>query len=120
MNSYIFGNSRYIQVGHSNPIMPWVGGSFSSSATRTEPGQIRYNGSSNRYEVSDGQSWLAIPATTTNLELSPEVQNILDWARQKMTEELNLAQLMSKYPALKDAHDQFQVVKHLVTQENNT
>jgi hypothetical protein len=41
------------------------------------------------------------------------------WARKKMTEEAKLEHLMSKYPTLQNAYDQFQLVKHLVAEEKN-
>ena len=87
--------------------------------TSTITGSVRYNPNRNALEVWNGSSWMVIADTHTTVDLSPEIENILRWARKKMTEEYKLEHLMSKYPALRNAHDQFQLVKHLVAEEKN-
>jgi len=87
--------------------------------TSSPPGSVRYNPNRNALEVWNGSMWMVIEDTHTTVNLSSEVEGILKWARQKMTEESELEHLMSKYPALQHAHDQFQLVKHLVAKETN-
>ena len=66
-------------------------------------GQVRYNGSSQNLEVYDGNSWLIMNSMYPMVELSPEVQSIINWARMKMAEELRIKELAAKHPTVADA-----------------
>lgn len=78
---------------------------YQSSATsgNTLIGQIRYNGSSQNMEVYDGSSWLTMAPAHPTVELSGEVQSILNWARIKMAEEARFKELADKHPSVADA-----------------
>lgn len=85
-------------------------------------GQMRYNGSNQTTEVYDGASWMALTPAYPMIELSGEVQTILNWAKSKMVEEFRLKQLAAKHPSLQDALDQLEhaqeqvrIVEALVT-----
>ena len=85
-------------------------------------GQMRYNGSNQTTEVYDGASWLPLTPAYPMIELSGEVQIILNWAKAKMAEELRLKHLAAKHPSLQDALNQLQhaqeqvrIVEALVT-----
>lgn len=95
----------------------------SASNNNTLVGQVRYNGSSQNLEVYDGMTWLTMPASYPMVELSSEVQTILNWAKTKMAEELRLKQLAIRHPSLQHALDrlqhaqeQVQIVEALVQQ----
>ena len=77
-------------------------------------GQVRYNGSSQNFEVFDGNSWIMMAASYPTVELSSEVQSILNWAKIKMVEELRLKQLAESHPSLKDALDALQQAEEKV------
>lgn len=80
--------------------------SFYNTATSTGNtlvGQVRYNGSTQNMEVYDGMSWLTMMGAYPQVELNDEVHSILDWAREKMSEEKRVKELAKKYPALEDA-----------------
>jgi hypothetical protein len=66
-------------------------------------GQMRYNGSSQNMEVYDGNVWLAMSISYPTIELAPEVQSVLNWARIKMAEETRIRELASKNPTVADA-----------------
>ena len=117
MRNHITGSNNVV-VSNINPGSLY----FSMNAdtdTSTPPGSVRYNPNRNALEVWNGSAWMVMADTLTTVNLSPEVEGILRWARKKMTEEAELKQLISKYPALQNAHDQFQLVKHLVAEEKN-
>lgn len=85
-------------------------------------GQMRYNGSTQTTEVYDGACWMPLTPAYPMIELSGEVQTILNWAKAKMVEESRLKQLATQYPSLKDALDQLEhaqeqvrIVEALVT-----
>lgn len=92
-----------------------------NSNGNTLVGQVRYNGSSQNLEVYDGSSWLTMSSSYPTIELSPEVQSILNWARMKMAEESRIQALAAKHPivadaleAVKRAEEQVRVVAALV------
>jgi hypothetical protein len=117
MRNHITGSNNVI-VSSISPSSLY----FSMNAdtdTSTPPGSVRYNPNRNVLEVWNGSAWMLMADTLTTVGLSSEIENILGWARKKMTEEYKLQHLMSKYPALQNAHDQFQLVKHLVAEEKN-
>jgi hypothetical protein len=79
-------------------------------------GAVRYNPGSSLLEVYDGTSWQQYRDDST-VDLANETKVTLDWARQKMLEEQNLKQLMERHPGLKDAHEKFEIMRILVTEE---
>ena len=79
-------------------------------------GMVRYNPNTQTLEVYDGNSWLAI-AGSADVGLSPEAQQIMDWAYKKMKEDEQLEVLMEKHPGLKDLHEKFILMKALVAED---
>lgn len=93
----------------------------SLSSNNTLVGQVRYNGSSQNFEVYDGSTWLMMSSSYPTVELSGEVQSIINWARMKMAEEARIKELAAKHPsvadaleAVKQAEEQVKVVAALV------
>ena len=81
----------------------------STAANNTLVGQVRYNGSSQNMEVYDGSTWLTVSSTYPTVELSGDVQHVLNWARAKMMEEARIQELAAKHPSVADA---LEAVKH--------
>jgi hypothetical protein len=74
-----------------------------NTSGNTLVGQVRYNGSSQCMEVYDGSSWLTMPSSFSTVELAPEVQSVLNWARMKMAEESRIQALAAQHPTVADA-----------------
>ena len=72
-------------------------------------GQVRYNPSTQNMEVYDGNMWQIISNGAT-VGLSWEADSAVRWAIEKQKEEEELKAKMAKYPALKDAYDQLEMV----------
>lgn len=89
----------YVPMNASNPIQ----------------GMVRVNGQD--MQVFDGSSWITMAGSYANVELTPEVQSIIDWARKKKAEEEKLDELCKKYPGLGKARDNFETFKRLVETE---
>lgn len=66
-------------------------------------GQVRYNGSSQCFEVYDGNSWIMMQSSYPTIELSGHVQAVISWAQGKMTEEARIKELATKHPTVADA-----------------
>ena len=115
------GAGLSIQNGHST----WP--SFynnSASNSNTLVGQMRYNGSAQCIEVYDGMVWLSMTSSYPTVELSVEVQHVLNWARTKIDEEIRIKELAAKHPAVavalaavEKAQEQARVVIALVDTE---
>ena len=91
-----------IQINNNYVSWPSFYNSVGSSGNSLV-GQMRYNGSSQNIEVYDGSTWLTMSSSYPTIELSPEVQSIINWARMKMAEELRIKELAAKHPTVADA-----------------
>jgi hypothetical protein len=69
--------------------------------TRASAGMVRYT--SGNLEVYDGSSWLPLQSSYPQVELSGEVQSIINWAQVKMAEEARIQELAAKHPTVADA-----------------
>ena len=103
-------NSRWMSV--YNPSQkPYISpGSMSA-------GMVRYNSGSACLEVYDGNAWLTLSGTA-DVGLSPEAQQVMDWAYKKMKEDEQLEMLIEKHPGLKDLHEKFTLMKALVAEDH--
>ena len=89
----------YVPMNSNNPIQ----------------GMVRVNGQD--VQVFDGSSWITMGSGYANVELTPEVQSIIDWARKKKQEEERLDELCEKYPGLRKARNNYEVFLKLVQSE---
>lgn len=80
-------------------------------------GDVRFNTAGQYLEVYDGSHWHQICQNHANVGLSSEAVELLDWAKEKRSEERNLQRLMDKHPGLKDLHEKFEIMLELVRQE---
>lgn len=68
---------------------------------------MRYNTSSQRMEVFDGNNWTQLNMGSASVGLNPEAESLLDWAREKRNEELIWKSLAKENQAVKIALDNF-------------
>lgn len=66
-------------------------------------GMMRWNSNMNCIEVNDGNSWKILDTTHAYLDLTPEADAILSWAKKRMEEEKEWALLAENHPAIKIA-----------------
>jgi hypothetical protein len=103
---------RYITVSGGSSSDPYI------SPGAMGAGMVRYNSNMNCMEVNDGNSWRSLGFNYANLELTPEAQAILDWAKKKMVEEKQIDELCEKYPGLRKARDNYEAFLALVQSES--
>lgn len=101
-------SSGSITISGGTTGMPYI----SSNPNNPIQGMIRINGTN--IEAFDGSVWIAVNTSCASIELSDETEALLDWAREKRTEEQRLQDMMDKYPALKKAKDNFDILLNLV------
>ena len=82
---------------------------------------MRYNGSSQNIEVYDGSAWMLMTGAYPTIELSGDVQAVVNWARTKMAREAELRMLATDNQSVADAlaavekaQEQLEVVATLV------
>ena len=89
-------------------------------------GNMRFNTSTQKTEVFDGTNWITLNMGSVSIGLSGEVESLLDWARKKRNEELELELLAKEHPTIKDLveqinqkKDQIKMVQVLIKSPGN-
>jgi urocanate hydratase len=87
-------------------------------------GNMRYNTTTQNIEIYDGTSWMQMQTGYATVQLTSEAESLLDWARQKRNQELELDRLVETNPAIKDLvnqikekEEQIKVVQKLIQEE---
>lgn len=77
-------------------------------------GQLQYNINTQRLEIYNGNSWQMLNLGTYYVGLNPDAESIIDWARNKMREELELEQLAKDNVAINDLLQQVKEKQHQI------
>ena len=87
-------------------------------------GNMRYNPNSQNIEVFDGTNWVIIQANHAYVSLTSDAVSLLEWARKKRDEELEMERLAESSPVIKDLinqvkekQEQIKVVQTLIKEE---
>lgn len=90
---------------------------YSPDNTRPMDGVLRTcNGGLEYYDAHVGD-WLPLPGCKVELELGHHTAEVVKWAQQKMLEEDKLDELAEKYPALKKAKENYDIIRRIVQNE---
>lgn len=73
------------------------------SMTAPSAGMLRFNGDNRNFEVYDGSSWRAMYGTSASVSMSPDAEQAISWAIQKMAEEKDWKELAENNQAVKIA-----------------
>ena len=119
-------------TANGNPLL-WVstGGSTMPYINMNAPssGMMRWNGNNNSIEVFDGSTnlWQQMYGKTADIQLSPQIQAVINWANQKMAEESEWEKLAKTNDAvkialenMKKAKQQLDITAKLVKDHNET
>ena len=113
-------SSPFITVSGGNPGSTYIG-NYSNAAG---VGNMRYNPNNQNIEVYDGSTWIILSAHHANISLSDETVSLLEWARKKRDEELEMERLAQTNSTIKDLitqlkekQEQIHVVKTLLKEE---
>lgn len=94
--------TRYIEVYGGSPATPYI----NTNSGSMQVGNMRFNTQNQGVEVFDGYNWVPMGTSHVSIGMTPEAERLLDWARQKMMEEMALEALAEKNPTIKDLVDQ--------------
>ena len=110
--------SKYTVVSGGNTSVPYVNQNFNNPIQ----GMLRMSGSD--LQVFDGQTWIVMNTSYASVGLTPEAELILDWAKKKRDEEIEIDLLAAANPAIKnlleqikEKEDQIQMVMTLIKKE---
>ena len=101
-------SSAYVTLSSYSPPNIYGNGNMS--------GNLRYNTTTQAYEVYDGNNWIMVSQGAT-VGLSGDADSAIRWAIEKQREEADLKAKMERYPALKDAYDKFKMMEALAYDE---
>ena len=106
-------SGRYTVVSGGNVTNPYI------SPGSAGAGMLRWNPNMNTMEVNDGVSWKTLDTNYASVGLTPEAESLLDWAKKKQAEEQSMAEMMERYPALKKARDNYELIWNIVKDEQH-
>ena len=92
-------SGRYITVSGGTASNPYI------SPGSVGAGMMRYNPNMNCIEVNDGNSWQQLGMSYATVELNPDTEALLEWARLERTKQRILAERIEQTPALKKAYE---------------
>lgn len=69
-------------------------------------GDLRYNVSTQRLEVYDGNSWIELNTSHASVGLTPEAERAIDWATKKQREDAELESLAKSNTTIADLVNQ--------------
>jgi hypothetical protein len=98
----ITSGSQYITVTGGSPMTPYI------SPGAQGAGQVRYNTNSSNMEVWDGMSWKEISMSYSNIDLSWEAADLLNWAREQRNKQKEREYRIQNNPALRKAYEAIQ------------
>jgi hypothetical protein len=100
--------SKYVAVLGNSGSYPYI-----NNSPNPMQGAMRIQ--NNDIQVFDGSSWIGIGGAYSTISLSPEAETILEWAKKKMAEEAEDAELRKKFPTLDNALKDIEVAKKQAT-----
>ena len=92
-------SGRYITVQGGTTSNPYI------SPGAAGAGMVRYNPNMNQLEVNDGNSWQVIGTSYATVELTPDAESLLDWARKERDKQRAREYAIKNNPALKKAYE---------------
>ena len=110
-NIVSFSNELIVSTHSATPYYNPDSSNLHDGIVRTCLGGLEY------YDAKSG-CWHPLTGSVTNIDLHTSVNVVLNWAMNKMAEEEKLKSLAEKYPAFKQAKENYDIIKALVQNES--
>lgn len=114
-------SGRYITVTGGISATPYI------SPGSVGAGMMRWNTNTNCIEVNDGNMWKTIDMGYPTVELTPETESLLEWAREQRSKQnereravKNNPALAKAYEAIKRAEENFDLLETIAKEHNNS
>lgn len=95
----ISGTGKYISVVGGSPTGHYI------SPGAVGAGMMRYNPNMSAIEVNDGNSWQQLSTSYATVQMTPEAEGLLDWAREQRNKQYEYERLAKDHPAVQNAID---------------
>ena len=96
------GKYTVVNSGSPSPTYAYV----NTNSGNQGVGNMRFNTSTQNFEVYDGHTWVMINSAYTSVGLTNEAESLLDWAGQKRDEEMALNALAATNHTIADLVEQ--------------
>ena len=96
------GQGRYMMVNGGMPATTYV----NSYSGQHGVGNVRFNTSTQNLEVFDGNGWIQINSSHASVGLTPDAEDAVTWAINKLHEERMLELKAKDNPAIADLLNQ--------------
>jgi len=97
----INSGGRYITVTGGSPVNNYI----NLYSGLQGIGMLRFNATNQNIEVWDGNVWMALQTPYATVELDYEAISLLEWVKEKQSEEFKIKELIKTNPAVKIAYD---------------
>lgn len=112
----VYPTGRYVAVTGGTTTQAHI---YTTNTTSTGAqvfaGQVRYSTTSQGLEIFDGSAWQVWYTGVASVGLTPDAEQIMDWARDKMMEEQRWAEKAADNPTLADALENLRRAQEQVT-----
>lgn len=98
----INGQGRYVMVNGGMPATTYI----NTSSGYMNVGQVRFNSQNQKFEVYDGFNWMEIASSHASVGLTPEAEDAITWAINRLHEERMLELKAKDNPAIADLLEQ--------------
>lgn len=98
----INSSGRFVTVSGGQPSSNYISPGSSGA------GMLRYNPNMSAIEVNDGNSWQQLNMNYATVELTPEAESLLEWAREQRNKQQARKYAAENNPALKKAYEAIQ------------
>jgi FAD synthase len=100
----IMQSGKYVHVTGGYPTAPSMNYNTQNRQTSNQSaaGDVRYNSTVQGLEIFDGYTWMSWNPSYASVGLSPEAEELLDWAKEKRKKELEVEKLAEVSPAVQD------------------
>ena len=78
------------------------------------PGSVWFDG--DKLKVYTGSGWEEVRGNNVFINCSPQLKAVVDWAQRKMNEEARENELHQKFPALKQAKENYDLIRKMVAE----
>jgi hypothetical protein len=108
----INSSGRYLNITSVQTTSPYI------SPGAHGAGMMRWNSNSGAIDVNDGNSWVTMSPGYATVELNPDAESLLEWARKKRDEELRIKALAEKHPGIRDLQEKLDIMMALVKEQD--
>jgi hypothetical protein len=109
------GGVKTVGGWHSKPY--FTNNDMNNNKTPVE-GDVRFNGTTGKLECWVNNYWQPVSSGDVTVELTPDVQQVLNWAKDKMSQEQHIKELAEQHPSIASAVNQLDTLVSLLQDQS--